>query len=753
MIEKPKEVNENNAHDIWVNSRNFSEPPRSEERWVDWVRDRSATALIADKAIYRGNINDVNNTKAILADLITYNFELSDVTQEIGQEGSHYYYYQALLLQDLYDKAPEGMKRSIQSGSNRLNMHAGDEGASNSEPPESRKFVRISKKDIDDDGPISNGLTDALDIHGENFDKYGFDWAVDTYVPSREALAYSLLSKFKIEQFWGNSSPERGQFEQNVDAFRNEVKNNPEKYSVVSDSIQMLTRSHKAWSQIKYTSKLSYEDDPRLWSRAIFKHKVREAIGSSIDVQREALGILSRSSADNMEGQNKTEIAQAEEIYENQIRDVFGYIPSAKNTRDELKKVSEIAQGTNAAYEIYETGQQLVIDVEDIKGEKQQQNVLENKELLSKSITELNNEVKSKAAVDKGVDAVINELDETNLNDGVIQDYLNVKEKITDLTDLSGISEKLFIIADVLGLKDIQGAWNSHKLYKRASGKVEVLSKSLTKSKVIDELTGFSIYGLDKLESLKVRSIILLGSQIAKFAGRILSLVTGGVAAIISESIRLVGSVIEGVEEVYLRLKGFIKKLNNTRGQRRALSAEVIFHQVAKEKVGGAASKLMYDLLVKDKILKKPKLTKPQQFVSNHTPDSKEKKVVVKYLEQYNRGPLSWLVSDKDKLSQVIKYIEGQGERPAVIEQYILQKGYIDRQKFEQKEALFKKLLKKYVMTVLKDLLNSSPLGKATALQDKIAKEVNKFLTDLSETIHQKAFEALLSAESALFNA
>jgi hypothetical protein len=98
------------------------------------------------------------------------------------------------------------------------------------------------------------------------------------------------------------------------------------------------------------------------------------------------------------------------------------------------------------------------------------------------------------------------------------------------------------------------------------------------------ELKEAAGHGFGKVKRRFYKSVYLVISSIVKVAANIITLVTGGTAAMVSGLIAVGASVLEGIQTLYEKGKGFIKWLRNKRGAHRKQSADRIINAALKQK-------------------------------------------------------------------------------------------------------------------------------------------------------------------------
>jgi hypothetical protein len=101
-------------------------------------------------------------------------------------------------------------------------------------------------------------------------------------------------------------------------------------------------------------------------------------------------------------------------------------------------------------------------------------------------------------------------------------------------------------------------------------------------------------HGFGKVRRRFYKAVYLVVSSIIKVAAHIITLVSGGTTAMVSEMVALGASVLEGIQTLYEKGKGFIKWLRNKRGAHRKQSADrIIASALSKD---ATALKILIDL-------------------------------------------------------------------------------------------------------------------------------------------------------------
>jgi hypothetical protein len=187
-----------------------------------------------------------------------------------------------------------------------------------------------------------------------------------------------------------------------------------------------------------------------------------------------------------------------------------------------------------------------------------------------------------------GGDLEVNAVKKTG--EGGVQGFLDSLSQF-----VTSIKEKIFNISWVKKLIDfleplknwtfligaLADAYSLYSTYDRYSA-LKAGADDASASGSADDLAKSLIYGFAKVKRALYWNITKFGLSLSKSIARIVTLLTGGATALVTESIALAADLASAVMTIGRKAKGIFKAIRGTRGKARGQNAEMIYDSAMK---------------------------------------------------------------------------------------------------------------------------------------------------------------------------
>ncbi|MDJ1169893.1 DUF4157 domain-containing protein [Roseofilum sp. BLCC_M154] len=323
--------------------------------------------------------------------------------------------------------------------------------------------------------------------------------------------------------------------------------------------------------------------------------------GKRLELSSDEINILAKSAKKDVMNRLLETILQAKSDAEEHGKDMLQYYAPPEYQKEFKKgKLSLAIQGAKGALAIKEEDDEFAKQKNtDVKKEKDTK-----KEEIEKKVdgtyTKINEKMKELEADAKNPKDISPEKIEQNFQSGeaIYQDISSYMGTINEVLDLFNISN-LFA-----GLGYIKMRKKAKKRLAKFAGAVKD-----------PELATLAAYGYNKVSRLASYCLSMAVANITKFIARTLTLITGGLLAIFSETINLAMSAAMYAHKLYGALKGIYKAVRGTKGKNRFINAEHLYLLVSDGKPN--AEKLLIDLFGKSKKSKSKRMDITGQKVVN----------------------------------------------------------------------------------------------------------------------------------------
>ncbi len=153
-----------------------------------------------------------------------------------------------------------------------------------------------------------------------------------------------------------------------------------------------------------------------------------------------------------------------------------------------------------------------------------------------------------------------------------------------DLASVAGAYMDVLEFIEGLGINHLLTAHTAFKDFKKTDKRIALLMKhQSSRDAGIQE---FCCYGKNKLMSRQYSNIYLGISYFARGIGRIITLLSAGVTAIVTEAMNYAGLILTGIHEIMRNAKGVYKFLLNTKGKARKSRASLLIWKAANTDEG-----------------------------------------------------------------------------------------------------------------------------------------------------------------------